>query len=82
MGKILKIRSDMLFLLLLKDVERHLVVLTENDMYDRCLKERDSGRVPREIEFAYAEIPQDLQQLLVTARAASSTEVSPKGRRS
>ena len=76
-GKLLKVRSDMLFLLLAK-VERRLVILTESDMYARCLKEREGGRVPQEIEFARAEIPADLQQRLVKARAASSNEVSPK----
>lgn len=76
-GKLLKIRSDMLFLLLAK-VQRRLVVLTEKDMYDRCLKEREGGRVPPEIEFVCAEIPPALQQRLIKARAASSNEVSPQ----
>jgi len=76
-GKMLKIRSDMLFLLLTK-VERRLVVLTERDMYDRCLKEREGGRVPKEIEFFCVEIPPELQQRLKKARSASSMEVSPQ----
>jgi hypothetical protein len=76
-GKLLKIRSDMFFLLLSK-VERRLVVLTENDMYDRCLKEREGGRVPKEIEFFCATIPAELQKRLQKARSASSEEVSPQ----
>ena len=76
-GKLLKIRSDMLFLLLAK-VNRRLVVLTESDMYARCLKEREGGRVPPEIEFVCADIPSDLRQRLLKARAISSKEVSPQ----
>jgi hypothetical protein len=38
-GKLLKLRADMLFLLL-ANAPRSLVVLTERDMYDLCLKER------------------------------------------
>lgn len=43
-GKILKIRSDMLFLTMIEE-KRRLVVLTERDMYDQCEKEvaGDSG---------------------------------------
>jgi hypothetical protein len=37
-GKMLKIRSDMYFLLL-AEAERRIVVLTEKDMNDRCIKE-------------------------------------------
>jgi hypothetical protein len=75
-GKILKLRSDMLFLLLAK-AQKRVIVLTEKDMYDRCLKERDGGRVPPEIEFAHAPIPADLEKKLIVARAAASKEVSP-----
>src|SRR5437762_504589 len=49
-GKILKLRSDMLFLTMVKG-ERRVMVLTERDMCDRCEKEAAGGRVPPEIEF-------------------------------
>ena len=74
-GKILKIRSDVLFLLL-TDVERRIVVLTEPDMFARCLKEADGGRVPKNIEFILAELPPDLRARVSAARAAASSEVS------
>ena len=76
-GKMMKLRSDMLFLLM-APAERRIVVLTEQDMYARCLSERDGGRVPPEIEFALAEIPDDLRTKLNRARSESSREVYPK----
>lgn len=75
-GKMMKLRSDMLFLLM-AEAKRRLVVLTEQDMYAKCLAEVDGGRVPPEIEFALAEIPDELSTRLQKARAASSKEVSP-----
>jgi hypothetical protein len=79
-GKLLKIRSDMLFLLLAK-ASRRIVVLTEQDMHELCMKERDGGRVPPEIEFVLAEIPELLRVKLAKARKSASDEVKPRGRR-
>lgn len=76
-GKLLKIRSDMLFLLLV-EADRRIVVLTECDMYDQCLKEREGGRVPAEIEFVCADLPDELKEKLLHARGKSSQEVSPR----
>ena len=75
-GKMMKLRSDMLFLIM-AEATRRIVVLTEHDMYDRCLGEKNSGRVPPEIEFALAEIPDELRTRLKSAKAKSSLEVSP-----
>ena len=75
-GKLMKLRSDMLFLLM-ASAKRRIVVLTEEDMYKRCLAESKSGRVPPEIEFALAAIPDDLREKLVSAKSASSKEVTP-----
>ena len=74
-GKILKIRSDMYFLML-TEASRKLVVLTESDMYEQCQKEVQGGRVPKTIEFALAEIPDSLRARLVTSRGEASREVS------
>jgi len=79
-GKLLKIRSDMLFLLLAQ-AERKLVVLTEQDMLDLCLKEREGGRVPSEIEFYHAKIPGALRAKLTDARKSASDEVQPRSRK-
>jgi hypothetical protein len=76
-GKLQKIRADMLFLLL-ADVQRRIVVLTEKDMYDLCVREKEAGRVPPEIEFAHAQIPDDLANQLRQARKRASREVSPQ----
>lgn len=75
-GKLLKIRSDMLFLLL-ANAKRRIVVLTERDMYERCVQERAAGRVPSSIEFVHVKIPADLQEQLRGSRQAASEEVSP-----
>ena len=75
-GKLQKIRADMLFLLL-ADAERRVVVLTESDMYDLCIKEREGGRVPHEIEFAHAELPGPLKAKLNEAKKSASEEVQP-----
>ena len=72
-GKILKLRSDMLFLTMVK-AERRIIVLTEADMFAQCKKESAGGRVPSEIEFVCAEIPSDLRARLVAARLRASGE--------
>ena len=71
--KILKIRSDMLFLTM-AEAKRRVVVLTEQDMHEQCLKEKEGGRVPQEIEFVYAPLPEKLNELLVAARRKASVE--------
>lgn len=73
-GKLQKVRSDILFLML-AEAQRKLVILTEKDMFDQCLKERESGRIPLNIEFMCAEIPDDLRERLVKARERASREV-------
>ncbi len=76
-GKMMKLRSDMLFLTM-AGAKRRIVVLTEKDMYARCLAEVERGRVPPEIEFALAAIPDELRARLKKARDSASREVSPQ----
>jgi hypothetical protein len=78
-GKMQKIRADMYFLLL-ANVRQRIVVLTETEMLAMCEKEVDRGRVPRSIEFVFAEIPSELAQRLTEARSIASNEVSPQQR--
>ena len=78
-GKMLKVRSDVYFLLLAK-AERRLVLLTERDMYEQWMKEVENGRVPSGIEFAHVEIPSELDSKLRVSRLRASQEVSPKWR--
>lgn len=75
-GKIQKLRADMLFLLM-ANADKRLIVLTEKSMYDLCLKEKGNGRVPQEIEFVLAELPEALSRLLQDAKSIASKEVSP-----
>jgi len=75
-GKVLKLRSDMLFLLL-SEAPRKVLILSEPDMYELCQREKKSGRVPHEIEFVHAPLPAGLAARLVEARKLSSDEVSP-----
>src|SRR5579871_5544396 len=74
-GKLLKLRSDMLFLTMV-EAEKRLIVLTEPDMLKQCQKEADGGRVPPEITFLCAAIPEALRQRLIAARGKCSEEVS------
>jgi hypothetical protein len=48
-------------------------------MHYVCLKEKSSGRVPQQIEFVLADLPENLREKLTQARARASKEVSPKG---
>ncbi len=74
-GKILKLRSDMLFLTMVQ-ADRRVIVLSEKDMFDQCKKESSGGRVPPEIEFVCAEIPEELRLRLISARLKASGEFS------
>jgi hypothetical protein len=76
-GKILKLRSDMLFLTMVEATQR-LIVLTERDMCDHCEKEALGGRVPPEIKFVCALIPDELRTRLIAARLKASNESSGK----
>jgi len=76
-GKLLKIRSDMFFLLLAA-ADRRIVVLTEEDMCDLCMSEVEAGRIPPAIEFAHAQIPDELDDRLRQSRKRASKEVSPQ----
>ena len=75
-GKLSKLRADMLFLLM-ADVSRRLIILTESDMYDLCQREAQAGRVPTPIEFLHAPLPSELCRRRPAARRISSAEVSP-----
>lgn len=75
-GKLMKIRSDMLFLLLAAPT-RSLVILTEMDMFELCEKEKEGGRTPQNIDFYHAPLPPHLAARLKVAKQASSDEVSP-----
>jgi hypothetical protein len=73
-GKILKLRSDMLFLTM-AEAKRRIMVLTEREMFQQCEKEAAGGRVPPEIEFACATIPDELRAKLVAARNKAAAEL-------
>lgn len=72
-GKMLKLRSDMLFLTMV-EAKRRLIILTERDMCDQCEREAAGGRVPPEIEFACAKIPDELRARLFAGRLKASEE--------
>jgi hypothetical protein len=77
-GKLLKIRSDILFLYLATGLKRKLVILTEYDMHKVCQKEKIGGRMPPEIELHHVALPNDLQKRLLIARAAAAREMTPE----
>lgn len=75
-GKMMKLRADMLFLLMAPARQR-IVVLTSKDMYEQCMKEKQNGRVPSQIGFLHAELPPELAGKLAAAQQMASDEVSP-----
>ncbi|HUH96701.1 MAG TPA: hypothetical protein VLZ89_05040 [Anaerolineales bacterium] len=75
-GKLMKLRADMLFLNL-AEAKKRIIALTEHDMYELCQKEKRAGRVPLNIDFVYAELPANLATRLKEARKIASSEVSP-----
>ena len=72
-GKLMKLRADMLFLVMAQ-AQRRLIVLTEADMHELCTKEQAGGRVPVGIEFHLAELPPELAHKLRQARAKAPRE--------
>jgi hypothetical protein len=71
-GKVRKIQADLYFLVLAK-ARRRALVFTEADMYERFKKERDEGRVPKEVKlFLVERIPAKLSRSLVRARSRAS----------
>jgi len=75
-GKLTKIRSDMLFLLM-ASCDQRLVILTDETMFQQLQKEKSSGRVPTSIEFRHAKIPHELERRLAASQKAASREVTP-----
>ena len=79
-GKLQKMRADILFLLLV-DSDHRIMALTENDMYYLCKKEKENGRVPINIDFIKVDIPEDLVKKLQIAKNIASKEVEPLRRK-
>ncbi|PJI37618.1 hypothetical protein [Ferrovibrio sp.] len=75
-GKLHKLRSDMLFLHMAVGVTQKLMILTELDMLELCEKEKTNGRTPSDIAFRHAPIPEDLQARLIKAREIASKEMT------
>lgn len=75
-GKLMKLRSDMLFLVLASP-PRALMIFTETDMFELCEREKAGGRAPQNIEFYHAPLPAHLAAKLKVAKQVSSDEVSP-----
>lgn len=75
-GQLMKMRSDVLFLLHAKTQYR-VMVFTELDMFQAAQQEREAGRLPKSIDFTRAEIPPELEIRLREARKKASQEVTP-----
>lgn len=75
-GKLMKLRADMLFLTMV-DADRKCIIFTEPDMHALCTRERELGRVPEGIELLLATLPAELHRRLDEAKLASSREVRP-----
>ena len=75
-AKVQKIRSDIYFLLL-STAKTKLIVLSEPDMYAWWHEEAVRGRVPAEIGFLHAVLPDELNVILQASRRRASREVTP-----
>ena len=75
-GKIHKIRSDMLFLLLAR-ARRRLALFTEPDMATFWRREQTKGRLPKQIEVVLVPLRDVMRVVLRKAQRRSSREVSP-----
>jgi len=78
-GKIHKMHSDILYLLMV-ETEHRIMLLTEVDMYNYCQKEKENGRVPSNIEFVHANISEELSKELKISREVASNEVKPRNK--
>jgi len=75
-GKMMKIRSDILFLLMACGVQHRLIVVTDRGMYDQLQKELQAGRLPKAIEFLHVELPQELCARLAISQSEAADEVA------
>ena len=76
-GKLTKIRADMLFLLL-ADADDRFIAFVDRTMLHKIQTEKAEGRVPHEIELIFVEgLPPDLSARLAEAQKEASNEVSP-----
>jgi hypothetical protein len=73
-GKLMKLRSDMLFLTMLSGERQRISLVTDQTMLDMLTKERAGGRVPRNIEFLHAPLPAELAERLQRSQKAASRE--------
>ena len=76
--KLHKIRADALFLSMLVDNQRRVIVFTDKAMYDLCDYEVKNGRFPLNVEIVLAQLPPDLELELQQARAIAAAEVMPR----
>ena len=74
--KLHKIRSDALFLLL-ADVDRRVIVFSDQQMFDLCQAEIKAGRFPRDIDIEIVSLPAELEAALVLGRRLAAEEVTP-----
>lgn len=74
-GKMHKIRSDVLYLIM-ANANRRLMVFTERCMLEAVTEEQEKGRLPRNIECFIADLPHDLYIRLNESRSVASAEVS------
>jgi len=75
-GKLTKVRADMFFLLLV-DAKTKVLAFTQEDMYELCLKEKELGRIPEDIQLEPIHLPAELAERLAKSKKAASEEVRP-----
>jgi len=78
-AKLIKIRSDAYWFLLLDQEPAHKVlVFTGQSMIDLINEEKKKGRFPPEFELVKVTLPPDLAAKVAASQKVASEEVSPK----
>ncbi len=78
-GKLLKIRADAYwFLMLAEKPERCVFVFTESSMIDLINEERKKGRFSEEFEVIKVELPNEIADRVYESRRVASDEVKPR----
>lgn len=76
-GKMNRLRSDLYFLHLAQ-AKRPVVVVTETEMYERCLADQATGLIPGDVEILLAVLPPQLAAMLRGSKDARTAEIPGK----
>jgi len=77
MAKLSKMRSDVLYLLLLPGERQRAMVFTDAAMASLLRQEKENGRIPKDIEIFVSDIPTDIRDALYKRKQMPNTALEP-----